>query len=70
MIELTKLSDADIGKWVEYRDRFDSKPDKGRIKGWNHKFIFVVYRCAGNWDQFKQYTGVATDPADLTLISQ
>ena len=67
MIEISKLGPADVGTWVKYRDRFDSKPDKGRIKSWNEKFIFVVYRCAGNWDDFENYTGVATDPIDLSF---
>jgi hypothetical protein len=67
VIEISKLSQSEVGAWVEYRDRFDSKPDKGRIKSWNQKFIFVVYRCAGNWDEFESYTGVATDPADLNF---
>jgi hypothetical protein len=65
MIEIANLTSADCGRWVRYRDRFESKPDLGRIKSWNSKFIFVVYRCAGNWDDFENYTGVATDPSDL-----
>lgn len=65
MIHLHELRLSDIGRWVVYRDRFDSKPDVGRIKSWNQKFIFVVYRCAGNWDDFASYTGVATAPDDL-----
>jgi hypothetical protein len=65
VIDIVKLDKSDVGRWVEYRDRFDSKPDQGRIKSWNQKFIFVVYRCAGNWDQFEKYTGVATNPSDL-----
>jgi hypothetical protein len=28
----------------------------------------VVYRCGGNWDEFGKYTGVATDPGDLSYI--
>lgn len=68
MIDIAKLSDSDVGRWVEYRDSFDSKLDKGRIKSWNQKFVFVVYRCAGNWDQFEKYTGVATDPSDLNFL--
>ncbi len=67
MIELAKLTPADCGRWVRYHDRFDSKPEIGRIKSWNTKFIFVVYRCAGNWDDFANYTGAATDPSDLTF---
>ena len=70
MIELSKLSETDIGAWVEYWDKFDSKPDRGRIKSWNEKFIFVVYRCGGHWDEFEKYTGVATDPGDLSFVRE
>jgi hypothetical protein len=67
MIEIDNLTQADRGRWVQYRDRCDSKPDSGRIKSWNTKFIFVVYRCAGRWDDYENYTGVATDPSDLSF---
>ena len=67
MIEITNLIPTDRGRWVQYRDRFDSKLDLGRIKSWNEKFIFVVYRCAGNWDDFENYTGVSTDPSNLNF---
>jgi len=70
MIELKQLSASEVGAWVEYRDRFDSKPDRGRIKSWNEKFIFVVYRCGGNWGEFERYSGVATDPGDLSWVRE
>ena len=63
-IQIDRLDDTDIGRFVEYR----SLPDKsefGRIKSWNDKWVFVVYRkmaMALNW---KSYTGAATNPADL-----
>jgi hypothetical protein len=68
MIALHTLNQTHVGHWVEYRDRFDAKPERGRIKSWNEKFIFVVYRCNDDWGRFEFFTGVATDPADLTLL--
>lgn len=70
MIELSKLSETEVGRWVEYRDKFDSKPDRGRIRSWNERWIFVVYRCGGNWDEYTKYTGVATDPGDLCFVNE
>jgi hypothetical protein len=30
-------------------------------------FVFVVYRCNGEWNHFKDFIGTATDPSDLTF---
>ncbi len=66
MIDIAKLDKADVGKWVEYRSGIPNKiPEKGKIKSWNDKFIFVVYKCDNNWDRFQDYTGCATEPKDL-----
>ena len=65
MIDIKSITQKDIGRWVIYRDSFDGKPEKGRVKSYNSKYIFVVYKCAGEWDRFKAYTGVATSPEDL-----
>jgi hypothetical protein len=68
MIALDSLNQTYVGRWVEYRDRFDGRPERGRIKSWNTKFIFVVYRCNDDWDRFEFFTGVATDPTDLSFV--
>lgn len=52
MIELSKLSPNDVGRWVIYQDQSTPKFDRGRIKSWNDRFIFVVYHCNGDWSQF------------------
>ena len=64
MIDISKLTEKDIGRWVIYKAR-GCKAELGKLKSWNEKFIFVVYKCAGNWNDFKEYTGVATKPKDL-----
>lgn len=51
MIDITKLSNKDIGKWVEYQGCAGER-EKGKLKFWNDKYIFVVYKCAGNWNRF------------------
>jgi hypothetical protein len=65
-IEINQLGPESIGKWVEYRGRAGTVA-RGRIQGWNDRVVFVVYRCAGEWSQFKDFTAAATDPADLTF---
>lgn len=67
MIDLAKLTISDIGKWVEYNGSAEEK-ERGRIKSWNDKFIFVVYKCGGEWDRFQDFTGQATKFEDLHFI--
>jgi hypothetical protein len=67
MIDIAQLRKEDIGRWVLYDDNF--KKEKGRIKSWNDKFIFVVYKCDGQWDRFQDFTGCATNPKDLRFTT-
>ena len=62
MIDIKILTNEDIGKWVIYTNH--EKQEEGRIKSWNSKFIFVVYKCNNNWDTFQEYTAAATDPKE------
>lgn len=66
MIDITKLSNSDAGRWVEYRPTF-GEPERGRIKSWNQKYIFVVYKCGGEWRRYQDFTGAATSPSDLVF---
>jgi hypothetical protein len=61
MIELSRLTAADIARFVIYLP----SRTKGRIKSWNDKFIFVVYSCDSKWESFERYTAAATRPEDL-----
>lgn len=69
MIDLNKLTDKDIGREVIYR-RFDNNKwkESGRIKSWNDKWVFVVYHCDDQWDNYQDYTAAATDPNDLKFV--
>jgi hypothetical protein len=62
------LTKADVGRWVWYHPNWGER-QAGRIKSWNDKFVFVVYKCAGNWEAFKDYTAAATKPEDLEFRS-
>jgi hypothetical protein len=68
MLDIAELRKEDIGKWVLYT-AMHGTTEKGRIKSWNDKFIFVVYKCNGEWDRFQDFTGCATDPKDLRFTS-
>lgn len=68
MIDIAELRKEDIGRWVLYRDGAGKK-EKGRLKSWNDEFIFVVYKCDGQWKRFQNYTGNATNPEDLIWIT-
>lgn len=67
MIFIKDLTEEDIGRQVIYTDGVGEK-NPGRIKSWNDKWIFVVYNCADDWDNYQNYTAAATDPRDLVLI--
>lgn len=68
-ISIENLKPADVGKWVVYTP-LKGASERGRIKSWNDKWIFVVYKCDNNWDKFADYTGCATDPSELNYQEQ
>lgn len=63
-INIKDLTKVDVGRWVQYQEVFGKK-ETGRIKSWNEKFIFVVYKCDNKWDDFQDYTAAATKPEKL-----
>jgi hypothetical protein len=64
MIDIRDLTEEDFGRWVVYTDG-TKQGQLGRIKSWNDMWIFVVYHCADEWDNYQDYTGCATTPSDL-----
>ncbi len=60
------LIKADIGRWVEYAHH--NTTEKGRIKSFNDKWIFVVFNCADDWDNFRNYRAAACAPESITII--
>ena len=69
MINIKALTKQDTDRWVIYTSSHGSQ-EKGRIKSWNNKFIFVVYKCDFQWDRFQDFTACATDPNDLEFINK
>ena len=70
MINIKSLTEEDVGKWVLFQPPYSKNKDElGKIKSWNKTFIYVVYKCAHDWNNFKNYTGVPTDP-DLLIFSK
>lgn len=67
MVKIKDLKQNDVGRWVRYTPQVGNE-EIGRIKSWNEKFIFVVYKCDNQWERFQDFTAAATDPADLTFI--
>lgn len=63
-IDIAALAQSDVGKWVIYKGNA-GEIEEGRIKSWNDEFVFVVYKCGGEWDRFKDFTGCATRPGQL-----
>ena len=66
MIDIKSLTKDDVSKWVRYI-KDNRKSELGKIKSWNKTFVFVVYKCSGDWNNFKNYTGIPTDAKDLTF---
>ena len=64
-----ELAPEDVGRWVRYTPPVGN-PEDGRIKSWNDKYVFVVYHCDGNWDEFMNYTAAATHPLGLEFIEK
>lgn len=64
MINIEQLKESDTGRWVKYTNSAGMS-EIGRIKSWNERFVFVVYKCGGEWSCFTAFTGQATKPEDL-----
>ena len=65
VVKIEELTQEDIGRRVIYKPGFEN--EEGKIKSWNDKFVFVVYRCDNQWDRFQDYIANATVPEDLVF---
>jgi hypothetical protein len=45
---------------VSSTDPHAGSRERGRLKSWSAKFIYVVYRCGQDWDHFDDYTAAPT----------
>jgi hypothetical protein len=52
------VSNPEFGQWVGVYTLSNGQEDywAGRIKSWNEKDAFVVFKCDGNWDRFSGYS--------------
>lgn len=69
MIEISKLTPEDVGRFVLYTDGVDSK-EFGRIKSWNEHYIFVVFNCNDHWNKFFHYRAKSTRPENLKFAEE
>ncbi len=63
------VKDKDIGRPVYYTDGTGERTF-GMIKSFNDSWVFVVYNCADDWDNFRNYTAAATDRNDLEFAPE
>ena len=56
-----------VGQWVTYKPKHGPE-EKGRVKSQNESWVFVVFNCAGDWDNYQDYTGAPVDPKDIITI--
>jgi hypothetical protein len=68
MIGIDKLTSADVGKWIVYSILPPCR-DRGRLKSWTKQFVYVVFRCGGNWADYTDYTAAPTLPEYLDFLS-
>ncbi len=71
MINISKLTQKDVGRWVWYKPSHaphnPSEWERGKIKSWNDSGVFVVYNANNDWagDHWKDYTAAHTNANDL-----
>jgi hypothetical protein len=56
------------GDYVLYATKH--KTEKGRVKSSNDHYVFVVFHCGEEWDNYKDYTGAACKPEHLVQLSK
>lgn len=56
------------GQKVTYAPDY-GEPERGKVKSFSEdpNFVFVVYNCGGNWDNYENYTAARTNIKDLKL---
>ena len=62
-------SELKIGRWVLYTGGYGPN-QKGRIKHFDGDWVFVVYKCGGNWNNFQSYTAARTNRKYLIVSKE
>lgn len=68
-VKLSDLTDKDRGRWIVWTDPNLGTTEKGRLKSWNHLFVFVVFKCENNWNRFEDYTAEACAPGESRFLA-
>ena len=58
------------GDWVKFTSADGIKVQIGRVKEVNDRFVLVVYRCGGDWENYTDHYSQATAPEMLELIDE
>lgn len=43
----------------------DVQEDRGIVKSTGHGYVYVVFKCDGDWDNYQNYTAAAVLPNQL-----
>lgn len=65
----TKTDEYIIGEWVIYCDR-GLRQELGRVKSFNATYVFVVFNCDCNWNNYTDYTAQACYPTKLEAVPE
>lgn len=66
------LNDIKVGDRVHYKPAYSKREENGIVKEINTgdigpDSVRVVYNCAGDWDNYQNYTSALTQITDLRL---
>ena len=68
MIDITQLTEDDIGRPVTYK-LTTKEEETGFLKSWNDTYLFVVFKYDGSAGNFMKYTAQACCPDNLHWYS-
>ena len=59
----------EIGSKVTYTPNFGGKTEKGIVHSYfgMRNYVYVVYKCDNNWDNYRDYTPQLTSKGALRL---
>jgi hypothetical protein len=70
MINISKIKVGDKVCYQPDHYKTENKYENGIVKevpDWSTNSIRIVYNCAGDWNNYKDYTSALTNVRDLTL---
>ena len=68
MIDIKDVTMNDIGRWVRFTYQHGETQD-GRLKQFNRKYLFIVFKCDGKWSEYRDYTSESCEPESCEFIS-